>query len=91
MVFGAPAVDGGAIDPGRLPQSRRAYARNVRSLRKAREIAELHDGLVGRAIPEEGESVEDFVAFQSRARQRIDDMRAELAELESQLKLNANA
>jgi hypothetical protein len=39
---------------------------------------------VGNPIPEEGESVEEFLAFQSKVRQRIDELRAELADLQSE-------
>jgi hypothetical protein len=73
-----------SMDQGKLPKSRRTYARNVRALRKAREIAELHAGLVARAIPESGESVEDFLALNDRARQRIAELRSELADLQSE-------
>ena len=56
----------------------------MRALRKARDIAELHAGLVGNPIPEEGESVEEFLAFQSKVRRRIDELRAELADLQAE-------
>jgi hypothetical protein len=51
-------------------------------LRKARQIAELHSGLV--AAPQESESLDEYLALNAKATQRIAELRAELADLQSE-------